>query len=68
MFVGWPVCLRFTSFITLFVWGLWEWLCFFLGAVPPNFRHGGGPGAARAYDIHIIRHRALGTSGVFLMC
>ena len=24
---------------------------FFLGAVPPNFRHGGGPGAARAYDI-----------------
>ena len=22
----------------------------FFGAVPPNFRHGGGPGAARAYD------------------
>ena len=48
VFVGWSVCLRFTYFVTLLGWGLFSFL--FFGAVPPNFRHGGGPGAARAYD------------------
>ena len=62
--VGWlglrsPVCLL----VGLFVYALlgeyllyyfvsfWGLCIFSFGAVPPNFRHGGGPGAARAYDI-----------------
>ena len=46
--VCWFVCLHFTYFITLLARGLFFLL--FFDAVPSNFRHGGGPGAARAYD------------------
>ena len=58
--LGWLVGFAIACvFVGLFVYTLltsllcWLGACFlllFFDAVPSNFRHGGGPGAARAYD------------------
>ena len=56
--VGWlglrsPVCLLvclFTLYLLHYFVGSGFVFLLFFDAVPSNFRHGGGPGAARAYD------------------